>query len=195
VNVYQFGIAQQRGQSRVAAPVESPAAGNRALDNVGPPTLGTADQDWFQGLGQPHLHGHVSPKAFCLVHETRGIERARRFAVAARRRSPRCVGRPRQRAKRPSTALSDTMPCLTDRWEPTRARPTPPINLGVGTSAQCASVNEVKIYTYDDGQDLAQCRKASTADVRVPVRCHVDGRQRNPGPGSRTPRHAHRQRS
>jgi hypothetical protein len=126
----------------VAAPV-IPAATTRP-NNVAA-NAWTADQDWFKGWDN-RVYTATFPKAFASYTNTAANGRRCRSAD-----NPRCI----DAHDTPLKAIDgfiryDVMP--DDRW--TNAGSTNVTdNLGVDFG-QARSINEVKIYTYDDGQDL-----------------------------------------
>jgi hypothetical protein len=132
------------GNATVAvAPVAIPAA-TTPMDNIAA-NAGTADQDWFKGWDN-RTYTATFPKPFASYTNTASNGRRCRSAD-----NPRCI----DAHDTPLKAIDgfiryDVMP--DDRW--TNAGSTNATDsLGVDFGQQ-RSVNEVKIYVYDDGQNV-----------------------------------------
>jgi F5/8 type C domain len=140
-NVYQSATLANATVT-VAAPV-IPAA-TTALDNLAA-NAWTADQDFFKGWDN-RTYTATYPKAFASYTNTASNGSRCRSAD-----NPRCVDAHDSPLKAIDGFIRyDAMP--DNRW--TNAGSTNATdNLGVDFG-QTRSVNEVKIYTYDDGKDL-----------------------------------------
>jgi Carbohydrate binding module (family 35)/F5/8 type C domain len=140
-NIYQ-SAALGNATLTIAAPL-IPAPTTR-LDNVAA-NAWTADQDWFKGWDN-RTYTATFPKALASYTNTGSNGKRCRSAD-----NPRCVDAHDSALKAIDGFISyDAMP--DNRWS-NAGSTNATDNLGVDFG-QPRSINELKIYTYDDGQDL-----------------------------------------
>jgi len=141
ISVYQ-SAALGNATVKVGAPIVPAAA--PALDNVAA-NAGTADQDWFKGWDN-RTYTATFPKASASYTNT-GVNGKRCRSAD----NPRCVDAHDSPLKAIDGFIRyDAMP--DDRW--TNAGSTNATDYLGLDFGQARPINEVKIYTYDDGQDL-----------------------------------------